>query len=81
MDGETVSSTVETTRNIRGDKITWIDGTEKNSADIAYLISTVDAVIMNSVRMKRNGQLGQREISGRTKVDFFFFFFFSLLNP
>lgn len=68
VDGETVSSTVESTRNIRGDKITWIDGTEKNSADIAYLISTVDAVIMNSIRMKGNGQLGQREISGRTKA-------------
>lgn len=73
VDGETVSSSLETTRNIRGDKITWVDGTEKTSTNIAYLISTVDAVIMNSIRMKGNGQLGQREISGRTKVYLGFF--------
>lgn len=69
VEGETVRSTSETTQNIRSDKIAWVDGTEKNCVDIAFLISTVDAIIMNSVRMMRgNGKLGQIAIGGRTKV-------------
>lgn len=69
VEGETVSSSLETTRNIRSDKIAWVDGTEKNCVDIAFLISTVDAIIMNSVRIMRgNGKLGQIAIGGRTKV-------------
>lgn len=72
VEGETVSSSLETTKNVRSDKIAWVDGTEKNCADVAFLISTVDTVIMNAIRMKGNGQLGQRTISGRTKVNIFF---------
>lgn len=68
VEGETVSPSLETTKNVRSDKIAWVDGTEKNCVDIAYLISTVDTIIMNSIRMKGNGQLGQRTIGGRTKV-------------
>lgn len=68
VEGETVSPSQETTKNVRSDKIAWVDGTEKNCADIAYLISTVDTIILNSIRMKGNGQLGQRTIAGRTKV-------------
>lgn len=68
VEGETVSPSQETTKNVRSDKIAWVDGTEKNCADIAYLISTVDTIIMSSIRMKGNGQLGQRTIGGRTKV-------------
>lgn len=68
VEGETVSPSQETTKNVRSDKIAWVDGTEKNCADIAYLISTVDTIILNSIRMKGNGQLGQRTIGGRTKV-------------
>lgn len=84
VDGETVSSSSETKHNIRGDKITWIDGNEKTCTDVAYLISTLDAVIANSVRInKGNGELGQRKISGRTKVYLFIFcsiIYFSSIN-
>ena len=76
VEGETVSSSLETTKKIRSDKIAWVDGTEKNCVDIAYLISTVDTIIMNSIRMKGNGQLGQRTIGGRTKVCCFFIVYF-----
>jgi len=69
VEGETVSSSLDTTKKVRSDKITWVDGSENNCANIAHLISTVDTIIMNSVRMKGNGQLGQRTIGGRTKVN------------
>ncbi len=68
VEGETVSSSLDTTKKVRSDKITWVDGSENNCANIAHLISTVDTIIMNSIRMKGNGQLGQRTIGGRTKV-------------
>lgn len=68
VEGETVSSSLETTKNVRSDKITWVDGSESNCANIAVLISTIDTIIMNAIRMKGNGQLGQRTIGGRTKA-------------
>jgi hypoxia-inducible factor (prolyl hydroxylase) len=68
VEGETVSSSLDTSKKVRSDKITWVDGSENNCVNIAHLISTVDTIIMNSIRMKGNGQLGQRTIGGRTKV-------------
>jgi hypothetical protein len=68
VEGETVSSSLDTTKKVRSDKITWVDGSENNCENIAHLISTIDTIIMNSIRMKGNGQLGQRTIGGRTKV-------------
>lgn len=73
VEGETVSPSsrkeLSSTKNVvRSDKIAWVDGSEKNCADIAYLISTVDTIVMNLVRMRGNRQLNQRTIGGRTKV-------------
>ncbi|KAI9560661.1 hypoxia-inducible factor prolylhydroxylase [Daphnia sinensis] len=68
VEGETVSSSLETTKKVRSDKITWVDGSESNCTNIAVLISTIDTIIMNAIRMKGNGQLGQRTIGGRTKA-------------
>jgi len=66
--GETMNSNLKTTKNIRGDKITWVDGTEQTCSEIALLISTVDSIIMSSLRMKENGELSKHQISGRTKA-------------
>jgi hypothetical protein len=77
VEGETVTSSLDTTKKVRSDQITWVDGSENNCANIAHLISTVDTIIMNSIRMKGNGQLGQRTIGGRTKVCEFHEFTFS----
>lgn len=70
IEGETMNSNSnqKSTKNIRGDKITWVDGTEKSCSDIALLISMVDSIIMSSLRIKGNGELSKHQISGRTKV-------------
>ena len=70
IEGETMNSNSnqKPTKNIRGDKITWVDGTEKSCSDIALLISMVDSIIMSSIRIKGNGELSKHQISGRSKV-------------
>ena len=67
VEGETVSPG-EKAKDVRSDKITWVVGTEDKCADIAKLIATVGAVIMNAANMKGNGELGQRNIDGRSRV-------------
>jgi hypoxia-inducible factor (prolyl hydroxylase) len=59
----------EMARNVRSDKITWVDGSENNCVHIAFLIAAVDTIIMNFMRFKKGAQLGsQLNIGGRTKV-------------
>lgn len=87
VEGETVglkSSTTTTsspqtsntaTQNVRSDRITWVDGSESNCAHIAFLIATVDTIIMNFQRFKSKNLLSSSSstnvlphIGGRTKV-------------
>lgn len=72
VEGETVglkSSKLGTAKNVRSDKITWVDGSENNCATIAHLIATVDTIIMNFIRINRLTQSGhQTPIGGRTKA-------------
>lgn len=71
VEGETVGlkSNSVTSKNIRSDKITWVDGSENNCIDIAHLIATIDTIIMNLIRINRLTQSGhQTSIGGRTKV-------------
>ena len=49
--------------NIRGDMITWVDGNDENSKEIQFLISSMDAVILQTA-----GKLVGCSINGRTKV-------------
>ncbi|KAK3093901.1 hypothetical protein FSP39_021615 [Pinctada imbricata] len=49
--------------NIRGDMITWVDGHEKDCEDIKFLISSMDAVILQCA-----GKLANCSINGRTKA-------------
>lgn len=72
-DGQLVSSTGRRgdLKTIRGDQITWIDGRERGCANIGYLISQVDAIILRATKMVNNGQFGKYNIRARTKVSNF----------
>jgi hypoxia-inducible factor (prolyl hydroxylase) len=70
----------EMARNVRSDKITWVDGSENNCVHIAFLIAAVDTIIMNFMRFKKDAQLGsQLNIGGRTKVIIYLRFLFLYL--
>ncbi|KAK2708098.1 hypothetical protein QYM36_015704, partial [Artemia franciscana] len=68
-EGEVVSNRWrQSTRTIRGDQITWVDGSERGAEAIGYLMAMVDSVIMHAKRIKNNGSLGNHIIQGRTKA-------------
>ncbi|XP_071507540.1 egl nine homolog 1-like [Diadema antillarum] len=63
-DGQLVYSRDSTpSQDIRGDKITWVDGTEEGCSGIGVLISKMDSIIMQC-----QGLLGNLVINGRTKA-------------
>lgn len=62
-DGQLVSQKSDSTKDIRGDKITWIEGKEAGCEKIRFLMSRMDDLIRHC-----NGKLGNYTINGRTKV-------------
>lgn len=62
-DGQLVSQKSDSSRDIRGDKITWIEGKEPGCETIGLLMSSMDDLIRHC-----NGKLGNYRINGRTKV-------------
>lgn len=62
-DGQLVSQKSDSTKDIRGDKITWIEGREAGCEKIRFLMSRMDDLIRHC-----NGKLGNYTINGRTKV-------------
>ncbi|XP_039890328.1 egl nine homolog 1 isoform X1 [Simochromis diagramma] len=62
-DGQLVSQKSDSTKDIRGDKITWIDGKEPRCEKIQYLMNRMDDLIRHC-----NGKLGNYAINGRTKA-------------
>lgn len=62
-DGQLVSQKSDSTKDIRGDKITWIEGREPGCEKILFLMSRMDDLIRHC-----NGKLGNYTINGRTKV-------------
>ena len=62
-DGQLVSQKGDSTKDIRGDKITWIEGREAGCEKIRFLMSRMDDLIRHC-----NGKLGNYTINGRTKV-------------
>lgn len=62
-DGQLVSQKSDSSTDIRGDKITWIEGKEPGCENISFLMSCMDDVIRHC-----NGKLGSYKINGRTKV-------------
>ncbi|XP_017279849.1 egl nine homolog 1 [Kryptolebias marmoratus] len=62
-DGQLVSQKSDSTKDIRGDKITWIEGREAGCEKIRFLMSRMDDIIRHC-----NGKLGNYTINGRTKA-------------
>ncbi|XP_049456218.1 egl nine homolog 1 isoform X2 [Epinephelus fuscoguttatus] len=61
-DGQLVSQKGDSTKDIRGDKITWIEGREPGCEKIRFLMTRMDDLIRHC-----NGKLGNYTINGRTK--------------
>ncbi|KAM9727899.1 egl nine homolog 1 isoform 2-T2 [Menidia menidia] len=61
-DGQLVSQKSDSTKDIRGDKIAWIEGKEPGCEKILFLMSRMDDLIRHC-----NGKLGNYTINGRTK--------------
>lgn len=62
-DGQLVSQKSDSSKDIRGDKITWIEGKEPGCETIGLLMSNMDDLIRHC-----NGKLGNYKINGRTKA-------------
>ncbi|XP_043111766.1 egl nine homolog 1-like isoform X1 [Puntigrus tetrazona] len=62
-DGQLVSQKSDSTKDIRGDKIAWIEGKEPGCEKIRFLMSRMDDLVRNC-----NGKLGNYTINGRTKA-------------
>jgi len=58
----------EEKHNIRGDMITWTDGTTPSCLGIRHLIQVLDAIVITANRQVNNGGLGDYRIKGRTKA-------------
>lgn len=62
-DGQLVSQRSDSSKDIRGDKITWVEGKEPGCERISFLMSRMDDLIRHC-----NGKLGNYRINGRTKA-------------
>ncbi|XP_042331620.1 egl nine homolog 1 isoform X2 [Sceloporus undulatus] len=62
-DGQLVSQKSDSSRDIRGDKITWVEGKEPGCKAVGRLMNSMDDIIRHC-----NGKLGDYKINGRTKV-------------
>ncbi|CAM4731844.1 unnamed protein product [Leuciscus chuanchicus] len=62
-DGQLVSQRSDSSKDIRGDKITWVEGKEAGCERIAFLMSRMDDLIRHC-----NGKLDNYRINGRTKA-------------
>ncbi|XP_053154710.1 egl nine homolog 1 [Hemicordylus capensis] len=62
-DGQLVSQKSDSSRDIRGDKITWVEGKEPGCKTIGKLMNSMDDLIRHC-----NGKLGDYKINGRTKA-------------
>lgn len=63
-DGLLVGSQSSGDKNIRGDKIHWVEGKEPNCLNIGYLMRTLDQILMRFSRLNVDG----RQILNRTKA-------------
>ncbi|KAL2082866.1 hypothetical protein ACEWY4_020639 [Coilia grayii] len=62
-DGQLVSQRGDSTKDIRGDQIVWIEGNEDGCEKIRFLMSRMDDLLRLC-----NGRLGNYSINGRTKA-------------
>ncbi|XP_078062405.1 egl nine homolog 1-like [Mustelus asterias] len=62
-EGQVVNQKGDSSRDIRGDQITWVDGKESGCTQIGLLMNRMDDLIRQC-----NGKLGNYNINGRTKA-------------
>ncbi|XP_043933003.1 egl nine homolog 1 [Protopterus annectens] len=62
-DGQLVSQKSDSSKAIRGDKITWVEGREAECPKIGFLMNSMDELVRHC-----NGKLGNYKINGRTKA-------------
>ncbi|XP_018606495.2 egl nine homolog 1-like isoform X2 [Scleropages formosus] len=62
-DGQLVSQRSDSSKDIRGDKITWVEGREPGCENIGFLMNRMDDLVRHC-----NGKLGNYKINGRTKA-------------
>lgn len=62
-DGQLVSQKSDSSRDIRGDQITWVEGKEAGCKGIGHLMTAMDDIIRHC-----GTKLGNFRINGRTKV-------------
>ncbi|XP_063773847.1 egl nine homolog 1 [Pseudophryne corroboree] len=62
-DGQLVSQKSDSSRDIRGDQITWVEGKEAGCKTIGHLMNSMDDLIRHC-----GGKLGNFRINGRTKA-------------
>lgn len=53
---------------IRGDKIIWVDGSERNCTTIRYMMQTLDTILNRCNRMDSNGLFSKYKITSRTNA-------------
>jgi len=63
QDGQLVSQKLGKSKDIRGDEIAWVDGTESRCLNIGYLLTRMDKLITCA-----DGRLDKFKIRGRHKV-------------
>ncbi|XP_014679770.1 PREDICTED: egl nine homolog 3-like [Priapulus caudatus] len=63
-DGQVVGS--RRSKRIRGDKISWLDGTEKHAPRVAHLLAMLDAIMLRVGRVLH--EVNGTRISGRSKA-------------
>ncbi|XP_056422885.1 egl nine homolog 1 isoform X3 [Hyla sarda] len=62
-DGQLVSQKSDSSKDIRGDQITWVEGKEAGCKAIGHLMNSMDDLIRHC-----GGKLGNFRINGRTKA-------------
>lgn len=67
-DGEVMARQEQARGRVRGDKITWVTGSEPNCASIGQLVSVVDSLVAKCNNHQDAGQLASYNIKWRTRV-------------
>lgn len=68
QDGQLVKSKDGQSKSIRGDKITWVDGSEPYCRNISILIKLLDNIVMGANNRNNNGKMGLLKIKERSKA-------------
>lgn len=67
-DGEVMARQEQARGRVRGDKITWVTGSEPNCASIGQLVSVVDSLVAKCNNHQDAGQLASYNIKWRTRA-------------